>query len=63
MDALEEYAEDLKRLGITILVRRGGINDTKGLALLKRETERLGLTAHMADGNIPLTDILTKIQL
>jgi len=48
----------MKKQDIHILVRRGGINDTLGLELMKNACEELGIPCDIADGNVYMTDIL-----
>lgn len=63
IDALTLYQDALKNNGTKILVRRGGINDKKGLALMQDACKRLGLPCFVADGNAYMTDILSHISL
>lgn len=53
----------MKRQDIRVLVRRGGINDTLGLELIKNACEELSLPCEIADGSVYMTDILKKISL
>jgi hypothetical protein len=48
---------------IHILVRRGGINDVIWLRHMKESCEKLGLPCEIADGNVYMTDILSKIKI
>ncbi|NRH21035.1 ATPase [Candidatus Gracilibacteria bacterium] len=63
IDAFRDRIEDMKKQDIRILVRRGGINDTRGLELMKNACEELGLPCEIADGSVYMTDILKKIIL
>jgi ATP-citrate lyase beta-subunit len=63
IDAFEQKIEEMKKQDITILVRRGGINDTKWLALMKDACDRLSLPCEIADGQVYMTDILQNITL
>lgn len=62
LDAIEEYKDVLKAQNVTILVRRGGINDTKGLAMFKTRCESFGIIPTVHDGNMYMTDILEEIR-
>jgi ATP-citrate lyase beta-subunit len=63
IDALTERADILRDLDLQILVRRGGINDEKWLAMMKASTEKLGLKCEIASGAVYMTDILWYISL
>lgn len=45
-----------------ILVRRGGINDKKGLDIIKDACEKMQIPCQIADGNTYMTDILSHIK-
>lgn len=61
IDAFEEKIDDMLHQEVKILVRRGGINDTNWLQMMKDACERLGLPCEIANGNIYMTDILQSI--
>ncbi len=63
IDAFREKAEVMKDQEVTILVRRGGINDTKWLKDMQSACEELGLQCEIADGNSYMTDILKRIKM
>lgn len=60
---IAEYADQLKAKNITILARRGGINDTQWLAMIRKacETHAIPYTIHDADHY--LTDIFSNVVL
>ncbi len=61
IDAFRDRIEDIKKQDVHILVRRGGINDTIGLELMKNACEEFNIPCDIADGNVYMTDILWKI--
>jgi succinyl-CoA synthetase beta subunit len=63
IDALKTHEQALRDQKITILVRRGGINDKKWLALMAQACKELGIPCAIADGDMYMTDILKNIQL
>ncbi|QFR39583.1 ATPase [Candidatus Gracilibacteria bacterium 28_42_T64] len=63
IDILEEKAVELQEQKIQILVRRGGLNDKKGLTIIKEACDRLGLPIKIANSDIYMTDILKEITL
>jgi hypothetical protein len=46
-----------------ILIRRWGINEAKGLELIKTACERLQIPCQVADSTEYMTDILKEIKL
>ncbi len=63
IDAFRDRIDSMREQDVHILVRRGGINDTTWLAMMKQACEELGLPCEIADGKVYMTDILTKITL
>ncbi len=63
IDAFRENDSEMKDQEVKILVRRGGINDTKWLKDMQSACEELGLPCEIADWNTYMTDILEKITL
>ena len=63
IDAFRDRIEDMRSQDVHILVRRGGINDTKGLQMMQKACEELKLPCEIADGSVYMTDILQKIKL
>lgn len=63
IDAFRDRIDDMRKQDVRILVRRWGINDTKGLQMMQKACEELSLPCEIADGSIYMTDILDKIQL
>ncbi len=61
IDALLEKQEILRNIGLTILVRRGGINDILGLKRIQEACSDMGIAIQVADGNAYMTDILLQI--
>jgi hypothetical protein len=62
VDALEERVGDIKQSNIHILVRRGGVNDKKGLALIKAFCNKNGIPCSVADGDTYLTTAIEALQ-
>ncbi len=63
IDAFRDRIYDMRAQDVRILVRRGGINDTKGLTMMQKACEELELPCEIADGSQYMTDILQKIKL
>ncbi len=63
IDALEEYQVELVRQRVILLIRRGGINDTKGLAMMRDACDRLGICVTVADANEGMVNVLEKISI
>jgi succinyl-CoA synthetase beta subunit len=63
IDILEEKQEEILEQKIQILIRRWGINETKGLELIKTACEKLGIPCKVADSTEYMTDILKEIKL
>ena len=61
--AFQENKREMQKQDIQILVRRGGINDTLWLALMRDACQNLWLSCEMADGSVYMTDILSHITL
>jgi ATP-citrate lyase beta-subunit len=58
IQALEEYADKLKDVGVKIYVRRGGPNYEKGLKDIKEAADRLGLYMEVYGPETHVTDIV-----
>ena len=58
IQALEEYADKLKDVGVKIYVRRGGPNYEKGLKDIKEAADRLGLYMEVYGPETHITDIV-----
>ena len=58
---IAEYADQLKAKNITILARRGGINDTQWLAMIRKACETYVIPYTIHDADHYLTDIFTQI--
>lgn len=58
---IAEYADQLKAKNITILARRGGINDTQWLAMIRKACETYAIPYTIHDADHYLTDIFTQI--
>jgi ATP-citrate lyase beta-subunit len=63
IDALEEKIEELHNQKITILVRRGGINEKKGLQILEEACKRLKIPAIITGSDTYMTKILQEIKI
>ncbi len=63
IDILEEKQEEILEQKIQILIRRWGINETKGLQLIKSACEKLNIPCKVADSKEYMTDILKEIKL
>ncbi len=63
IDAFRDRISDMHAQNVHILVRRGGINDIKGLQMMQKACEELKLPCEIADGSQYMTDILKKIKL
>ncbi len=63
IDALKIYRDDLRKQDVHILVRRGGIYDTRWLQMMQEACIDLRLSCEIADGNVYMTDILKHITL
>ncbi len=58
IQALENYADKLKEVGVKIYVRRGGPNYEKGLKDIKEAAQRLGLDMEVYGPETHVTDIV-----
>lgn len=58
---IAEYAEQLKAKNITILARRGGINDTQWLAMIRKACETYAIPYTIHDADHYLTDIFSNV--
>ncbi len=58
IQALENYADKLKDVGVKIYVRRGGPNYEKGLKDIKEAADRLGLPIEVYGPETHVTDIV-----
>jgi ATP-citrate lyase beta-subunit len=63
IDAFRDRISDMRSQDVHILVRRGGVNDTRWLAMMKQACEELDLPCEIADGSQYMTDILKNIKL
>lgn len=63
IDILEEKQEEILDQEIKILIRRWGINEKKGLELIKTACEKLWIPCQVADSTQYMTDILKDIKL
>ena len=63
IDALEENIQEIHKQECTILVRRGWINEKKGLLILKEACERLEIPAVITGSDTYMTEILKQIKL
>lgn len=63
IDAFRDRISDMIEQDVRILVRRGGINDTKWLQMMQQACAELGLPCEIADGSVYMTDILDQIIL
>lgn len=60
IDALKEYADKLKEVGVRIYVRRGGPNYEVGLAKIKKAAEELGLPIEVYGPETHITAIVKQ---
>ncbi len=60
IDAMKEYADKLKEVGVKIYVRRGGPNYEIGLAKIKKAAEELGLPIEVYGPETHMTEIVKK---
>jgi len=60
IDAMKEYADKLKDVGIRIYVRRGGPNYEIGLKRIKKAAEELGLPIEVYGPETHMTEIVKK---
>lgn len=63
IDILEEKQEEILEQKVQILIRRWGINEVKGLELIKTACEKLNIPCKVADSTEYMTDILKEIKL
>lgn len=63
IDALEESRAEILEQDVKILVRRGWINETQGLEILKNACEKLQIPAIITGSDTYMTDILQEIKL
>lgn len=63
IDALEENIEEIHSQKVTILVRRGWINEKAGLKILENACEKLKIPAIITGSDTYMTDILKEIKL
>jgi hypothetical protein len=61
VDALAERVEDIKQHNIHLLVRRGGVYDTKGLALISNFCQENKIPCQLADGEVYLTNVFSSL--
>ncbi len=62
VDAVSEKVEAIKQAKITIFVRRGGVNDTKGLAMIKTFCDAHEIPCTVADGDVYITDAMEVLR-
>jgi len=60
IDAMKEYADKLREVGIRIYVRRGGPNYEIGLKRIRQATEELGLPIEVYGPETHMTEIVRK---
>jgi len=63
IDALEEKINDIHNQEVTVLVRRGWINEKSGLQILKDACKRLEIPAIITGSDSYMTEILQEIKL
>ena len=59
---LEENIDIVKKKNIHIICRRGGVNDTQGLALVKNFCEQHTITCQIFDGSTYLTEWVKELK-
>ena len=62
-ELIQEYAPQIKAKQITLLARRGGLDDMKGLAMIQDVCDSCGISCIIHDANHYLTDIFSYISL
>ncbi len=60
IDAMKEYADKLKKVGVRIYVRRGGPNYQIGLKRIKEAAEQLGIPIEVYGPETHMTEIVKK---
>jgi len=60
IDAMNEYADKLKEVGVRIYVRRGGPNYEVGLKRIKEAAEKLGIPIEVYGPETHMTEIVRK---
>ncbi len=60
IDAMNEYADKLKEVGVKIYVRRGGPNYEVGLKRIKEAAEKLGIPIEVYGPETHMTEIVRK---
>lgn len=60
IEAIEEYAEQLKKQNVKVYVRRGGPNQEEGLEKMRRALEKNGLLGAVNDASVPITNALSE---
>ena len=60
IDAMKEYADKLREVGVKIYVRRGGPNYEVGLKRIKEAAEQLGLPIEVYGPETHMTEIVKK---
>ena len=60
IDAMKEYADKLRKVGVRIYVRRGGPNYEIGLKKIKEAAEELGLPIEVYGPETHMTEIVKK---
>ena len=60
IDAMNEYADKLKEIGVKIYVRRGGPNYEVGLKRIKEAAEKLGIPIEVYGPETHMTEIVRK---
>jgi len=60
IDAMKEYADKLKDVGVKVYVRRGGPNYEIGLKRIKKAAEELGIPIEVYGPETHMTEIVRK---
>jgi succinyl-CoA synthetase beta subunit len=60
IQALTEYSDRLREQGVKVFVRRGGPNETEGLAMMKKFLEGSQLFGSVHGSDILLTEVITE---
>ena len=61
VDALEERIDELLKHNIHLLVRRGGINETKWLNHIQFFCDKYGIPCIVTDSNVYITDAINEL--
>ncbi len=60
IDALSEVADGLREAGVRVFVRRGGPNESEGLALMRAFLEKEGIMGSVAGSAAAITDAVER---